>query len=150
MTYVKFYLPIAAFTSTGSDSGENWLSPAAFTALTLNTYFSPVVRPWQMNLWMCFKYDNGFVFIYKLLYMANRKGVVLPGNINRLVVAWLPLIAVQNARLNVVSNQLLSFTRCLPRHNNGCVCVSDRDNFAWGRWDICGPECMVSLTVNGT
>ena len=43
--------PIAAFTSTGSDSGENPLSPATFTALTLNTYFSPVIRPWQMNLW---------------------------------------------------------------------------------------------------
>lgn len=44
------YSPIAALTSTGSDSGEKWLSPAAFMALTLNTYFSPVTRPWQMNL----------------------------------------------------------------------------------------------------
>lgn len=50
------YSPIAAFTSTGSESGENWLSPAAFTALTLNTYFSPVIRPWQKNLQIYHQY----------------------------------------------------------------------------------------------
>lgn len=43
-------LPMAAFTSIGSDSCENSLSPAAFTALTLKMYFSPVLSPWQMNL----------------------------------------------------------------------------------------------------
>ena len=40
----------AAFTMTGSDRGELLLYPAAFTAFTLNTYFSPVVRPWHTNL----------------------------------------------------------------------------------------------------
>lgn len=43
-------LPMAAFTSIGSDSCENSLSPAALTALTLKMYFSPVLSPWQTNL----------------------------------------------------------------------------------------------------
>lgn len=59
---LQVYSPIAAFTSTGSDSGENWLRPAAFTALTLNTYFSPVMRPWQMNL----QISQQCIFINKL------------------------------------------------------------------------------------
>lgn len=40
----------AGLTRTASDSGELLLYPAAFTAFTLNTYFSPVVRPWLTNL----------------------------------------------------------------------------------------------------
>lgn len=43
-------LPMAAFTSIGSESCENSLSPAALTALTLKMYFSPLMSPWQMNL----------------------------------------------------------------------------------------------------
>lgn len=62
-----FNSPIAAFTSTGSESAENWLSPAAFTALTLNTYVSPVCRPWQMNL----KRSRIFNMWYLRLYLYN-------------------------------------------------------------------------------
>lgn len=41
---------MAACTTTGSESGELRLYPAALTALTLNTQFTPVVRPWHTNL----------------------------------------------------------------------------------------------------
>jgi len=41
---------MAAWTSIGSESCENSLSPAALTALTLKMYFSPFTSPWQMNL----------------------------------------------------------------------------------------------------
>lgn len=41
---------MAAFTTTASELEELWLYPAALTALTRNTQFDPVVRPWHTNL----------------------------------------------------------------------------------------------------
>lgn len=64
--------------------------------------------------------------------LSSLCAIILPGNIYRFVVAWLPHVAAHNAPLNVVANQLFGIAGGLPGHNHGCVCVSGGDNFPWG------------------
>lgn len=72
---------------------------------------------------------------------------ILPGTVYRFVVAWLPHTAAHNAPLDVVANQLFGITRSLPGHNHRGVCVSGGDNFPWGWWDICRPECLFIMLL---
>lgn len=89
--------------------------------------------------------DEPADFPFRITFITGLAKVLtrfLPGTIHRFVVAWLPHIAAHNAALNVVANQLFSIAGGLPGHNHGRICVSGGDHSPWGRWDICGPECL--------
>lgn len=53
-----------------------------------------------------------------LVCRAPESEAVLPGGVDRLVVARLPHVAAHHTPLDVVSHQLFGITGCFPRHDD--------------------------------